>query len=330
MIQVSPEHLKTGKELMLHTNVPAVGLLPKDTNTNKDGDNLNIVKKFKLRVERDRRNLYVKKLKYRGMRLLPLSQEDTEDVEISKGPQLQPGKDLLFRVRFYRPFLCGKERNNSRHSVFTCDVVAPGRCGLAALRDRVVCANDATMRLDVAAAPHLQPPTIARDLFPSGFLFINNVFYVDEREGCIDYSAPIREWAKKRGLGDFPKKDMNSVRLDELVLKLGHPEVYVHQGNCEHLFTFSEVRLVGARDPLVSSAYPRHSAVLQHQTVYCTTCAEFGAKWVVVGCTRVPFDPAFFCETCFKLYLYKDGQKIGDFKAYSYRGNEMNVLKPLG
>ncbi|CAH2049010.1 unnamed protein product, partial [Iphiclides podalirius] len=169
-----------------------------------------------------------------------------------------------------------------------------------------------------------------QDLFPSGFMFINNVFYVDESPRCKDISAPIREWARRRGLGDFPKRRMNGVRLDELLVKLGHPEVYVHQGNCEHLFTFSEVRLLGPGEPMNLALYPRHTCVLQNQTVYCTTCAEFGAKWLATGCARVPFDPAFFCDTCLKLYLYTDGRKIGDFNVYSFRGNEINVLKPLG
>lgn len=62
-------------------------------------------------------------------------------------------------------------------------------------------------------------------MFPSGFLFINNVFYVDTRKGCIDYSEPIRAWAIKSKLGEFPKKDMCTVTLGELTLKLGYPEV---------------------------------------------------------------------------------------------------------
>ncbi|KPI97053.1 snRNA-activating protein complex subunit 3 [Papilio xuthus] len=327
----SPNHLRTGKELIMDTNLPAFGFLPpkKDDKVCEEGNQLNIVKKFKLRVEKDKTNLYVKKLKYRGMRLLPLTTEDEDNDEIN-GTPLEPGKDILYRVRFYRPFMCGKERNNSRHSVFTCDVVVSGQSRLSALRERIVCANDVDVRVDVSANPTELPQTTAKELFPSGFMFINNVFYVDEREGRVDYTEPIRLWAQRRAMGDFPKVDMHQVRLQDLVIRLGHPEVYIHQGNCEHLFTFSEVRLVGPAELVMAEQLPRHTAVLQHQTVYCTTCAEFGAKWVVVGCPRVPFDPAFFCDTCFMLYLYIDGKKIGDFKAYSYRGNEINTLKPLG
>lgn len=105
-------------------------------------------------------------------------------------------------------------------------------------------------------------------------------------------------------------------------------QVYMHQGNCEHLFTFSEMRLVSPSDPLKPQHYPTHTAVAQNQTIYCTACAEFGAKWIIEGSDKVPFDPAFFCDMCLKKYLYKDGQKLGNFKAYSYKINEINILKP--
>lgn len=61
----------------MDTNIPSLGFLPfkKDDKECEGGNKLNIVKKFKLRVEKDKTNLFVKKLKYRGMRLLPLTTE---------------------------------------------------------------------------------------------------------------------------------------------------------------------------------------------------------------------------------------------------------------
>ncbi|CAH0718068.1 unnamed protein product, partial [Brenthis ino] len=328
----SPSHLKMGTELTLSTNYPTQGPLPgktlSDLQKNGIAENLCIVKKLKLRLEKDTGNQYTRQLKYRGVRCFPtINEDDNYKIAI---PPLEPGKDLIFRVRVYRPFFCsGKERNNTRHSILSHDIVLLGRQKLTVLRDRIVCANDVGMRIDVSENPDELPPTSAKEMFPSGFLFINNTFYVDVRKGCKDNSKPIREWAQKRQMGQFPHRDME-LTLDQLPIKLGHPEVYVHQGSCEHLFTFSEVRLLGASDPLRQSLYPFHTAISQNQTIYCTTCAEFGAKWIVTGCSRVPFDPAFFCETCLKLYLYHDGKKICDFKAYLYRGNEINVLKPPG
>lgn len=277
----SIEHLKTGKELNLKWDTPSLSILSStdipdiDLNSTK----LCTTRKYKMR-NKINLNPYLMRLKYRGLRMLPLSQEGSNE-DPTLPCELDPGKDLIFRVRVYRPFIdhLHKDRN---------------------------------------------------EVFPSGFLFINNTFYVDTREGCVDNSAVIRTWARRKGIGDFPVQDMCSVNLEDIVIKLGHPEVYVHQGACEHVFTFSEVRCVTVRDPLRRRHYPCHSAVTHNQTIYCTTCAEFGAKWIVSGCRRVPFDPAFFCDTCFRQYLYKDGTKIGEFKAYAYIGNELNPLKPFG
>ena len=61
-------------------------------------------------------------------------------------------------------------------------------------------------------------------MFPSGFLFINNVFYVDTRPGCKDNSKSIREWAQGRNLGEFIHRDMD-ITLEDMLVKLGHPEV---------------------------------------------------------------------------------------------------------
>ncbi|XP_032514514.2 snRNA-activating protein complex subunit 3 [Danaus plexippus] len=327
----SPEHLKIGNEIVMSTRYPIQGLLPcKEVDPEpRAGDNLCILKKLKLRLTKDVRNRYPNRMKYRAVRLLPLPNE-SNDYKISLSP-LEPGKDLLFHVRVYRPFTySGRDQNDkrySRHSLFSSDMIMLGRQKLTVLRDRIVCANDVGMRVDVSDQPDELPTSSARDLFPSNFLFINNKFYVDTRPGCRDLSEPLRLWASTRGLGVFDHTHMD-VRLDELEVKLGHPEVYVHQGNCEHLFTFSEIRLLNPTDPQKLVYYPYSTAVSQNQTIYCTTCAEFGAKWIVTGCEKVPFDPAFFCDTCLKIYLYKDGKKICDFKAYAYRGNDLNLLKP--
>ncbi|XP_063383434.1 uncharacterized protein LOC134669687 isoform X2 [Cydia fagiglandana] len=276
--ECSPDLLRTGSELKMPTSAPSLSVFAEEETReyNKQHSNLSIVKKQRLRMASDVNASCQRMLKYRGTRLMPLAQ--AEDGEEIPEPDLEPGRDIIYVVRIYRPFPYNiKEKH---------------------------------------------------DLFPSGFLFINNVFYVDNRPGCSDRSAGLRAWARTRGLGDFQTKDLHSTKLDDLVVRLGHPEVYVHQGNCEHLFTFSEIRLLNPDDPLSIQQYPAHTAVSQNQTVYCTTCAEFGAKWVVTNCSNVPFDPAYFCDTCFKLFLYKDGKKIGDFKAFSFRGNEINMLKP--
>ncbi|XP_041973853.1 uncharacterized protein LOC121729409 isoform X2 [Aricia agestis] len=330
----SPSHLKTGDEIVMDCNYPShipLSATREDiANLDGPGDNLFTVKKLKMRINRDTRNLFTRTLKYRGVRFLPTPTEVTADCDDKNGKPLEPGVDILYRIRVYRPFestIKDKPQQTTRHSIFNNDIVLLGRQTLTELRDRIVCANDASMRTDLSNNPEAVQTSTAKEMFPSGFLFINNVFYVDERTGCHDTSSPVRAWAVQRKLGTFPKRSL-SVRLDQLRVRLGHPDVYIHQGSCEHMFVFSEIRLLGAADPLLESHYPLHTAVAQNQTLYCTTCAEFGARWVVAGCTRIPFDPAFFCDTCLRMYLYRDGLKVCDFKAYQFRGNEINILKP--
>lgn len=69
----SPQHLKTGTELVMSTNYPTQGpLLSNKLNNLDDSEhNLCILKKLKLRLDKDVSNLYTRKLKYRGVRVIP-------------------------------------------------------------------------------------------------------------------------------------------------------------------------------------------------------------------------------------------------------------------
>ncbi len=44
------------------------------------------------------------------------------------------------------------------------------------------------------------------------------------------------------GLGVFKSADMMSVRFRDLTLRVGLPYLYKHQGDCEHLVIFNEIR----------------------------------------------------------------------------------------
>ncbi|KAJ0174930.1 hypothetical protein K1T71_009071 [Dendrolimus kikuchii] len=325
-----------GKELRMKDNTPLQWVMctnwkektMRQSSVDVKDLNLYTVKNTITNIENDVQNFYPRRLKYRSVRLSSLHKNPC-----SLEPDLEPGKDMLFHIRIYKPyFFTGPseeaKRRYYRYSLFLCNLMMLGSQMLSVLRDRFVCSNDLEMRVDVSNCPDNLPEPSAKEVFPSGFLFINNVFYVDTREGCVDYSQAIREWAQKKDIGVFQHKDLCTTRLDEIVLRLGYPEVYVHQGNCEHIFTFSEIRLLGPSDPLHSSQYPCHTQSAINQLINCNVCAEFCAKWLISNCERVPFDPTVMCDLCFRQYLYKDGVKQCEFKAYRYRGNEMNVLKP--
>ncbi len=61
----------------------------------------------------------------------------------------------------------------------------------------------------------------------------------------------IRDWAKdpKRKIGPFEKGVMEHTKIEDLDVRLGYPYVFCHQGDHEHLISFSDARLVSPEDP---------------------------------------------------------------------------------
>lgn len=53
-------------------------------------------------------------------------------------------------------------------------------------------------------------------------------------------SAPERCSISPR-LDKFESADMATTHFDQLIIRLGYPYLYCHQGNCEHLIMFTDV-----------------------------------------------------------------------------------------
>jgi len=56
----------------------------------------------------------------------------------------------------------------------------------------------------------------------------------------------IIEWSKdpNRGIGPFHSKRMETAHFIDLTARLGQPYVFIHQGDCEHIVIFSDIRSV--------------------------------------------------------------------------------------
>mgnify|MGYP002153712715 CR=1 FL=1 len=54
----------------------------------------------------------------------------------------------------------------------------------------------------------------------------------------------ISDWANEpgRNLGPYKTKKMEDTTFLDLTLQLGQPYLYMHQGDCEHLIIFSDIR----------------------------------------------------------------------------------------
>lgn len=93
------------------------------------------------------------------------------------------------------------------------EVVLLGSNTLTDLRDKILCTNDIGYSINVESAfySELKP----KEMYPSGFIFIDNVFYNDFRNSkSIDYSGVVIKWAKDQGIGNF-----SSCLMEEVVVK---------------------------------------------------------------------------------------------------------------
>uniref|UniRef100_A0A1E1XU91 snRNA-activating protein complex subunit 3 n=1 Tax=Amblyomma sculptum TaxID=1581419 RepID=A0A1E1XU91_AMBSC len=205
------------------------------------------------------------------------------------------------------------------------EVAVLGSQTLPELREQIQCISDDTPIGDFSEDPDRPQEPAAGDIYKSGFFFIGDTFYNDMRDpSCRDYSEVITEWAKnpRRGLGPFKKAIMEETRFDQLEFRLGYPYVYVHQGNCEHLMVFHDLRMHHSDDSQHVVDYP--SVVKSFpvgKRVFCMLCRKNTAKWVTFEHERVTEDPFFFCGICFRKFNYTaDGKKIGNFRASPYLG----------
>uniref|UniRef100_A0A6M2E536 snRNA-activating protein complex subunit 3 n=1 Tax=Amblyomma tuberculatum TaxID=48802 RepID=A0A6M2E536_9ACAR len=115
---------------------------------------------------------------------------------------------------------------------------------------------------------------------------------------------------------------MEDTTFNQLELRLGYPYVYVHQGNCEHLVVFSDMRMHHSHDSQHLLDYP---FVVKNfpvgKRVFCMLCRKNTARWVTLENVRVAEDPFFFCFPCFRNFNYTaDNKKIGNFRASPYLG----------
>lgn len=194
---------------------------------------------------------------------------------------------------------------------------------LTELRDHISCVSDVGVPGEFSENPDMPQDERAKDLYPSGFFYINGVFYNDTRHPLAkDNSAIITDWAAANPeleIGPFESKSMASVTFLDLELRLGYPYLYQHQGCCEHLIVFSDLRMVSPSDCQDRTKYPLIRGIPRKRRVACMTCHVMTARWVTRGNKRLPQDPFFFCDTCFRSFNYTpDGQKIGQFRAHPF------------
>ncbi|RZC43067.1 snRNA-activating protein complex subunit 3 [Asbolus verrucosus] len=235
---------------------------------------------------------------------------------------LKPGSDFILSILIYRPFAFKyfNAKNASEKLRFNHEIVALGRNTLAELRDTIICSSDDGLCKEVqSTSDNLKPLANAKNKFPSGFIFIDNVFYNDFRSSkALDYSLPILEWTKEKNIQNLQSKSIENVPLSSLTPRFGYPYLYMHQGDCEHLLVFADAKLLDNDDCLHSQCYPHVLKLNRKANKMCFMCTVSFAKWICIDSDRLPQNKVFMCTECCKAYNYIDGEKIGNFKLYPY------------
>lgn len=253
------------------------------------------------------------KIKYEKSNL-----DNTSEVTVT------PGSDFLVYVRIYEPFKYSLRRRETYKQCLPLlrlkNIISIVGCQtLAELREKIMCISDLSISMEISENPNKLSTKMAKDVYKSGFFYIEDTFYNDTRDpNNINYSSVILKWAEARNIGPFKTAIMENTKIRSLCVRFGFPWVYQHQGCCEHLIVLSDARLVTKDDELAISSYPRIERIRPNKGKNCIMCGILNVRWITTEHDRIPHDTSYFCDRCFKSYNYIDGKKVGNFKAYRY------------
>ncbi|CAH8472164.1 unnamed protein product [Schistosoma rodhaini] len=245
-------------------------------------------------------------------------------------------QDAFVSVLVYRPFClpsidpCAQ----SRQLVITQRLVLLSKQNLTVLREAIKCSQDKVWLGDCSEALDNPELRVSADrIYPSSYFFIEGTFYDDLRNpNSKSLGEEVIQWAKSKKelktYGPFTSSSMESVTLEDLVICIGKPYFFVHQGNCEHMIIFSDIRLVDRDSCQTESLFPMLTGRCSVRVLHCFVCRRLASRWIVTECgTILPVDPCPICDVCIRLLLYTaDGKKIDPrFRVLMYCGEE-NVV----
>lgn len=232
----------------------------------------------------------------------------------------EPGHEVVLSISIfvgYSKDLEYHEKRLGRLMKVTDKVEMCGSHTLLDLKNLIFCPSDVVFNGDFSfVSPKKEH--LSQSRFPSSFLFINDTFYIDDvTPNAIDLSKQFREFALGRPeIGPLKTASMSVTKLEDLVLRLGQPYVYVHQGNCEHLITFTDVCLMTRLHRQFT--FPRRIYEKTFKRIPCFACKVSSANWVVTGHSELPTSETFACNSCYRDFFFKDGKKVGNFLSKPY------------
>lgn len=272
-----------------------------------------IIKNLSTCKDEKRDRLYQNKYKY-------LNYKITGDDAI---PNMKINEEAVLSIRFYEPFRHLVNVRNYYHPKFRQEFNVLGSNFLTELKDKIYCQCNYGPFIDISEDPFAERYYNNID---SGFFYINGVFYNDSREPEMhDYSKAVIDWANTHDIKDFKTDKMETTKFLDIEFRMGASYVYQHFGNCEHVFTISNLCLLSTAHSLHRENYPHLYRISHKRYTHCNLCGRNEAAFIVRKSQQHIHDPSYLCTHCFRSYHYVDGKKIGKFEAYKYYGNHMVV-----
>ena len=125
------------------------------------------------------------------------------------------------------------------------------------------------------------------------------------------------EWAKEGDraerssrLQGLQSRLMDGARFIDLAIRLRYPYLFVHQGNCEHIMMFTELRLVNPSDDQYIEQYPKQVFRTRQMRHKCRMCASYPAQYVTKNDFHSGMSPCYFCEKCYTPFHYDKASKL--------------------
>lgn len=173
------------------------------------------------------------------------------------------------------------------------------------------------------------------------FFLIEENFYLNYHESEIkDTSRETRKWLlsadsgntsigkrfkeKYKNIDDFKPKSSN-LKIEDLVLRLGFPYLFVHQGTIEKLLVFNDIRALSPYDCLTRSYYPVTTRPVVEKVPSCCLCKIKPSTIQTINDELADDTPAYWCQTCYKdLHFDQNGKAVANFESRIF-----NPVTPL-
>ena len=227
-------------------------------------------------------------------------------------------------VNYISPFLQSNARSdlstiNPDDVILSVAVVQPGESMKAKAQEFLVLGSQ-PLHVLKDSIYCLSNHTLGGAQRKSGFFLIENTFYSDMRHPQnVDYASYLLD-SDPLASSRFMQQKMEETRFQDLVLSVGTPYLYVHQGDCQHTIVVTEIRQVQSYDCRFQSAYPLQVFQCKIRRKKCRICDIFASRYVTYNDKLAPDNPCFFCDNCYVDFHYgTDGVILyDDFEVFPY------------